>query len=43
MMAINLARIDRKLYKKYFPTKNVRFNDDTDYTKTKFKAKRQKQ
>lgn len=35
LMAINLARINKKLYKKYFPNKEVVFNDDFDYTLSK--------
>lgn len=32
---MNLAKIEKKLFKKYFPTKSVFFEDDTDYTRKK--------
>lgn len=34
-MAMNLAKIERRMFKKYFPTKKVYFDDDNDYTRIK--------
>ncbi|CAD8127294.1 unnamed protein product [Paramecium sonneborni] len=38
-IAMNLAKVDKQLFKQYFPSKQVYFDDENDYTRTK-KVKR---
>ncbi|CAD8193999.1 unnamed protein product [Paramecium pentaurelia] len=43
-IAMNLAKIDKQLFKQYFPSKRVYFDDENDYTRTKvIKRKEQRQ
>ncbi|CAD8162189.1 unnamed protein product [Paramecium octaurelia] len=43
-IAMNLAKIDKQLFKQYFPSKKVYFDDENDYTRTKvIKRKEQRQ
>ncbi|CAD8116364.1 unnamed protein product [Paramecium sonneborni] len=41
-MAMNLAKIEKKLFKQYFPNKKVYFEDENDYTRTKVIRRKEK-
>lgn len=39
---MNLAKIEKPLFKKYFPSKKVYFDDENDYTRVKKSRRKDK-